>query len=85
MKRESGKIFWSLLTSIVFATETIAACPVCYADPNSPTSNALTYAIVVLLGVTGSVLGGFVGFFFYLRRRANKMTLNGTVDYPSLN
>lgn len=61
------------------------ACPVCYADPNSQTSNALSYAIVALLGITGSVLGGFVGLFLYLRKRAQKMTLNGTMDFPSMN
>jgi hypothetical protein len=61
------------------------ACPVCYTDPNSSTSNALSYAIVVLLGVTGSVLGGFAGLFLYLRKRTRKMTSNGITDFPHLN
>ncbi len=62
----------------------VLACPVCYADPNSPTSNALVYAIVALLGVTGTVLTGVVAFFVRMQRRS-KITLNGTVDLPSLN
>lgn len=70
---------------LIVSTQALLACPVCYADPNSPTSNALSYAIVTLLGVTGSVLGGFVGLFLYLRKRAKKMTLNDTVNYPSVN
>ena len=61
------------------------ACPVCYADPKSQTSQAVSYAIVVLLGVTGSVLGAFVGFFLYVRKRALKLTLNRTVSFPSVN
>jgi len=85
MKRVTGKLFWSFSILLMMFTQTVSACPVCYADPNSPTSNALGYAIVALLGVTGSVLGAFIGFFLYLRRRAKKMTLNGTVDFPNLN
>jgi hypothetical protein len=87
---EVGKMkvfFRGLVVTIALALvySTALACPVCYADPDSQTSNALTYAVVALLGVTGSVLGGFVGLFLFLRKRAKKMTLNGTVDYPSVN
>lgn len=75
----------SLVVLLWITAQTTWACPVCYADPDSPTSNALSYAIIALLGVTGSVLGGFVGLFLYLRKRAQKMTLNGTTDFPRVN
>ncbi|MCI0705904.1 MAG: hypothetical protein L0Y80_00280 [Ignavibacteriae bacterium] len=75
----------AMLLLSVIVVQSAAACPVCYADPDSQTSNALSYAVVALLGVTGTVLGGFVGLFVYLRNRAKKMTLNGTVDFPSIN
>lgn len=75
----------SLIVLLWITAQTTLACPVCYADPDSPTSNALSYAIIALLGVTGSVLGGFVGLFLYLRKRAQKMTLNGTTDFPRVN
>jgi hypothetical protein len=74
-----------LLSFLVLFGEWAMACPVCYADPKSQTSQAVSYAIVALLGVTGSVLGGFVGLFLYLRKRALNMTLNGTVSFPSVN
>jgi hypothetical protein len=45
------------------------ACPNCYGDPESPLTDGMNMAIISLLGVTGSVLGGFIGFFLFLRRR----------------
>jgi hypothetical protein len=77
--------FFALLAICVIFAGSALACPVCYTDPESPTSNALAYAIIVLLGITGSVLGGFVGLFLYLRNRARKLTLNGTTDFPGVN
>ena len=80
------KMRWLFLTALSLAfTQYAVSCPVCYADPKSQTSQAVSYAIVALLGVTGSVLGGFVGLFLYLRKRAMKITLNRTVDFPSVN
>lgn len=76
---------YTVIVMCVILGNTALACPVCYADPDSPTSNALSYAIIALLGITGSVLGGFVGLFLYLRNRAKKMTLNGTTDFSSVN
>jgi len=45
------------------------ACPNCYGDPESPLTDGMNMAIISLLGVTGGVLTGLVGFFLYLRRR----------------
>jgi heme/copper-type cytochrome/quinol oxidase subunit 2 len=45
------------------------ACPNCYGDPESPLTDGMNMAIISLLGVTGGVLTGVVGFFLYLRRR----------------
>jgi len=45
------------------------ACPNCYGDPESALTDGMNMAIISLLGVTGSVLGGFIGFFLFLRRR----------------
>ena len=45
------------------------ACPNCYGDPESPMTDGMNMAIMSLLGVTGGVLAGVVGFFLYLRRR----------------
>ncbi len=65
-------------------SEQAFACPVCYGASDSPMTAGVNFAILTLLGITGSVLAGFVSFFLYMRRRA-KRTLNGSVDFPSEN
>ena len=45
------------------------ACPNCYGDPESAMTDGMNMAIISLLGITGSVLAGLVGFFIFLRRR----------------
>jgi LPXTG-motif cell wall-anchored protein len=47
-----------------------AACPSCYGAQDSPMTDGMNMAILSLLGITGSVLVSFVGFFLYLKRRA---------------
>jgi hypothetical protein len=51
-----------------------AACSVCYgaADSGSPLVSGARLGVFLLLGVTGTVLGGFARFFFYLRNRARQ-------------
>ena len=80
MKKTSVIVLLTML-----AVQTAAACPVCYTDPESKTSTAVAYAVFALMGITGTVLGGLSALFIYLRRRAKKMTLNDTVDFPSVN
>ena len=62
----------------------LPACPVCYGANDSPMAAGLNAAIFTLLGITGVVLAGIAAFFFYLRKRS-KVTLNGSVDPPSMN
>jgi hypothetical protein len=51
-----------------------AACPVCYGEADSSSTQAMNAAILSLLGVTGGVLGGFVSMFLHVRRRAKAIT-----------
>ena len=46
------------------------ACPVCFGDPNSPMAIGASWGILLLLGVTVSVLCAFAGFFLYLMKRS---------------
>lgn len=50
------------------------ACSTCYgaADSGSPLISGARLGVFLLLGVTGTVLGGFARFFFYLRNRARQ-------------
>ncbi len=49
------------------------ACPICFgADPDSSMGRSLNWAVFTLLGVTGGVLSGFVGFIFHLLKRSRQ-------------
>ena len=64
----------ALLGAIVLlGLQSACACPACYGDPQSSSTQGMNMAIVSLLGVTGSVLAGFTAFFLFLRRRLRRM------------
>jgi len=46
------------------------ACNVCRGNPESSLSNGMDMAILTLLGITGSVLGGFATFFVHLKKKS---------------
>lgn len=49
------------------------ACPICFGtDPNSDIGQAMNWAVFALLGITGGVLSGFVGFIFHLIKRSRQ-------------
>ncbi len=45
------------------------ACPSCFGAPDSPQTEGIKWAILSLLGITGTVLVGVGAFFVYLRKR----------------
>jgi len=58
-------------TLVVLTPTESAACPICFgADPDSQIAQSMNWAVFTLLGVTGGVLSGFVGFIFYLIKRS---------------
>lgn len=49
------------------------ACPICFGlETGSDEAQSLNWAVFTLLGVTGSVLSGFVGFIFHLVKRSRQ-------------
>lgn len=52
-------------------TDTAVSCPSCFGDPSSTETQAMKWAILSLLAVTGTVLAGFSAFFIYLKRRTH--------------
>lgn len=61
-----------LLITLITLPAYSAACPVCYGAPDSPMVAGMNMAILVLLGITGTVLALFVSFFYYLKKRASQ-------------
>jgi hypothetical protein len=61
-----------VLLGMVVATEAWS-CSVCFgADPTSTQYQGLFWAVMVLLAVVLSVLGGFAIFFLNLRKRSRQ-------------
>jgi len=51
----------------------VLACPVCFGAEETSMIDGAKLGVLVLLAITLAVQGGFVGFFFYLRKRAKDM------------
>ncbi len=49
------------------------ACPVCFGAEETSMVDGAKLGVLVMLGVTLAVQGGFLGFFLYLRRRAKRI------------
>lgn len=65
--------FFSILAvfSLILLPTYVLSCESCRSvDPNSPMTAGMNAAIIMLLIMTNFVLGGFLSFFLYLRRRA---------------
>jgi hypothetical protein len=51
----------------------VLACTVCFGAEETMLVAGSKLGVLVLLAITLAVQGGFVGFFFYLRKRAKRM------------
>ena len=49
------------------------ACPVCFGAEETSMIHGTRLGVLVLLAITLAVQGGFVGFFLYLRKRAQRI------------
>ncbi len=63
-------IFCVSLVAGILEPHRLLACPVCYGAADSPMLDGMNAAIVVLLGITGTVLAGIGSFFIMMRRRS---------------
>jgi hypothetical protein len=51
----------------------LLACAMCFGAEETSLIDGTRLGILVMLGVTFAVQGGFLGFFLYLRRRARQL------------
>ena len=58
--------------AVVGGSATVLACPQCFGAEETSMIDGTKLGILVLLGLTLTVQGGFVGFFLYLRKRARR-------------
>lgn len=76
------RCFSMLALLMLFVQSEALACPVCYGDKESAEVEGARWAIMFLLGVTGTVLSGVVAFVVHLRRRA-RLLQGGAADLTS--
>jgi len=65
-------IFLAALASVHSAG---IACPSCYGAADSPMTAGMNTAILVMLGIIGSVLSFIAAAFFFLWKRARRISL----------
>jgi hypothetical protein len=72
----AGRIFvavWTAAFVAIIGGTRVFACPVCFGAEETPLIDGAKLGVLVMLGITLAVQGGFVGFFLYLRRRAKRI------------
>ena len=72
-RAQLGAILGCTLAFIVAIDTPLLACPHCFGAEETSLIDGTRLGIMVMLGITFAVQGGFLGFFFYLRRRAKRM------------
>jgi hypothetical protein len=64
---------------MIFGSSSVLACPLCFGAEETSTVAGTKIGILILLAITLAVQGAFVGFFFYLRKRA-KLIADSDLD-----
>ena len=64
------RILLTVVAMLVASSANAFACPVCFGAEETAMIDGTRLGILVLLGITLSVQGGFLAFFLYLRKRA---------------
>ena len=57
---------------VIGGSKSVFACAVCFGAEETSMVDGAKLGVLVMLAITLAVQGGFVGFFFYLRRRAKR-------------
>lgn len=73
MARRVIVAFVALVGAGLLSPGTALACPVCFGQTDSPLAAGVNWGILLLLGVLGGVLFGFVSFFVYLFKRSRAL------------
>jgi len=58
---------------VISGSSSLLACPMCFGAEETSMVDGTKFGILLMLGITLCVQGGFVAFFLYLRRRAKRI------------
>jgi heme/copper-type cytochrome/quinol oxidase subunit 2 len=73
VSRLRSSSFATLALVIIGGGSSALACPVCFGAEETSMVHGTRLGVLVMLAITLTVQGGFVGFFLYLRRRAKRI------------
>jgi hypothetical protein len=62
----------TLVAVMIAGGSTLLACPVCFGAEETSIIDGAKIGVLVMLGVTLAVQGGFLAFFLYLRKHAKR-------------
>ena len=58
---------------VIGGSSSVFACALCFGAEETSMIDGARLGVLVMLAILFAVQGGFVGFFFYLRKRAKRM------------
>ena len=76
MSTSTTRILGAVIVAVFIvlgSSSNVFACPSCFGAEETSMIDGAKLGIIVMLGITFTVQGGFLGFFLYLRRRARRM------------
>ena len=71
-RRRLGVIVLMAAAILFGSSSPVFACPVCFGAEETSMIDGTRLGVLVMLAILFAVQGGFVGFFFYLRKRAKR-------------
>ena len=72
MRRGIERACLTAVAVLIGGGATVLACPMCFGAQETALVDGTKLGILVMLGITFSVQGAFLGFFIYLRKRAKR-------------
>ena len=67
------RVLTTAVAMVIGGSSSVFACPMCFGAEETSMIDGTKIGVLVLLGITLAVQGGFVGFFLYLRKRAKRI------------
>ena len=67
------RVLTTLAAVMIGGSSKVLACPMCFGAEETSMLAGTKLGVLVMLAITFAVQGGFVGFFFYLRKRAKRI------------
>ena len=79
------KVWLTTAAVLIGGSSSVLACPLCFGAEETSMVDGTKLGVLVMVGITLMVQGGFVGFFLYLRKRAKRIAdLELETEWPAI-